>query len=54
MNPRAISTLGELRRAIESGAVPRRSVHEEVRHNLIRKLRTGEALFPGKIGRAHV
>ena len=46
----AISTLGELRRAIERGTVARRSVHEEIRENLIRKLRAGEALFPGIIG----
>jgi magnesium chelatase subunit I len=45
-----ISTLGELRRAIESGAVPRRNVHEEVRANLIQKLRAGETFFPGIVG----
>src|SRR5919109_258472 len=50
MNPRAISTVGELRRAIETGAVPRRSVHEEVRQNLICKLRAGQTLFPGIVG----
>jgi len=50
MTPRAITTLGELRHAIETGAVPRRNVHEEVRHNLIRKLRAGETLFPGIVG----
>jgi magnesium chelatase subunit I len=49
-NPLSISTLGELRRAVESGAVVRRSVHQEVRDNLIRKLRTGESLFPGIVG----
>ena len=49
-NSSAISTLGDLRRAIERGSVPRRSVHEEIRENLIRKLRAGEALFPGIIG----
>ena len=42
--------MGELRRAVESGAVPHRNVHEEVRQNLIRKLRAGEALFPGIVG----
>ncbi|MGH9203028.1 MAG: magnesium chelatase, partial [Vicinamibacterales bacterium] len=46
----AISTLGDLRRAVESGIIVRRSVHEEIRENLIRKLRAGEALFPGIIG----
>jgi magnesium chelatase subunit I len=45
-----VSTVGELRRAVERGTVPRRSVHEEVRENLIKKLRTGESLFPGIIG----
>ena len=44
------TTLGELRLAVERGAVPRRSVHEEVRHNLIAKLRAGVTLFPGIIG----
>jgi magnesium chelatase subunit I len=50
MNPTVIATLGELRRAIETGAVPRRSVHEEVRHNLMCKLRAGHSLFPGIVG----
>ena len=45
-----ISTVGELRKAVASGAVPRRSVHQEVRENLIAKLRTGEPLFPGIVG----
>ena len=44
------TTVGELRRAVESGAVPRRSVHEEVRQNLIAKLRAGTTLFPGIVG----
>jgi magnesium chelatase subunit I len=48
-NP-TISTLGELRRAVDSGAVLRRSVHQEVRDNLIQKLRAGESLFPGIVG----
>ncbi len=48
--PSGISTLGDLRRAIEHGSVAHRSVHEEVRENLIRKLRAGESLFPGIIG----
>ncbi len=46
----AISTLGALRNAVKAGSVPHRSVHEEVRDNLIRKLRDGEALFPGIVG----
>src|SRR3990167_5466752 len=50
MQATAITTLGELRHAIETAAVPRRSVHEEARQNLIGKLRAGEALFPGIVG----
>ena len=45
-----ISTLGDLRRAVERGVVPHRSVHREVRENLIVKLRAGERLFPGIVG----
>src|ERR687895_2118731 len=48
-NPK-VTTVGELRRAIEAGEVPRRSVHEEVRQNLIAKLRSGQTLFPGIVG----
>jgi magnesium chelatase subunit I len=44
------ATLGELRAAVESGRVPRRSVRQEVRENLIRKLACGEPLFPGVVG----
>src|SRR5215203_7039686 len=49
-NPSAISTLGDLRRAVDAGRVARRSVHEEVRDNLIEKLRRNEPLFPGIVG----
>ena len=49
-NSQAISTLGALRRAVASGAVPHRSVHQEVRDNLILKLRAGDPLFPGIVG----
>ena len=45
-----VSTVGDLRRAVDRGDARRRSVHEEVRENLIGKLRAGEALFPGIIG----
>ena len=45
-----VTTLGELRRAVERGDVLRRNVHEEVRQNLIGKLRAGEPLFPGIVG----
>ncbi|HTM02070.1 MAG TPA: hypothetical protein VL173_01085, partial [Vicinamibacterales bacterium] len=49
-NPPAISTLGDLRRAVDAGRVPHRSVHAEVRENLIEKLRRNEPLFPGIVG----
>jgi magnesium chelatase subunit I len=49
-NSSTVSTLGELRAAVAAGAVPRRSVHLEVRENLVRKLREGEVLFPGIVG----
>jgi magnesium chelatase subunit I len=45
-----VSTVGDLRRAVERGTVARRTVHEEARENLIRKLRDGTPLFPGIIG----
>src|SRR4029453_3340654 len=47
-----IKTLGDLRRARAASpeAFPRRSVKNELRDNLIRKLRNGETLFPGIIG----
>src|ERR1044072_3008941 len=50
MSTSGISTLGALRQAVARGDVPRRSVMEGVRENLIRTLRAGEALFPGIIG----
>src|SRR5215475_5269711 len=40
-------TLGELRR--QTGGCTR-SVKQEIRENLVRKLQTGEKLFPGIIG----
>ena len=43
-------TLGELRRAVDAGQVPRRSVRTEVRDNLIAALRSGGEIFPGIIG----
>jgi magnesium chelatase subunit I len=49
-NPSAISTVGDLRRALERGEIRHRSVHEEVRDNLIEKLRAGGTLFPGIVG----
>jgi magnesium chelatase subunit I len=44
------STLGELKAAVARGAVPHRSVKDEVRQNLIAKLQRGDELFPGIIG----
>jgi magnesium chelatase subunit I len=44
------STLGQLKKDVAAGRVQRRSVKDEVRDNLIAKLRTGETLFPGIIG----
>jgi magnesium chelatase subunit I len=48
----SIKTLGDLRRARDASpeAFPRRSVKNEVRDNLITKLKNGESLFPGIIG----
>src|SRR5918992_287047 len=46
----SVSTLGDLRAAIAAGRIPRRNVHEEVRENLIAKLRQGEQLFPWIVG----
>src|SRR5688572_7237376 len=44
------ATLGELKAAVSRGDIHRRSVKDEVRHNLIAKLRQGGPLFPGIIG----
>ena len=45
--PATAQTLGELRERV--GARPR-SVKQEIRDNLVRKLQSGEPLFPGVIG----
>ena len=42
--------LGELRQAVDSGRIPRRSVKLEMRDNLVRRLRRNEPLFPGIVG----
>ena len=42
--------LGELRQAVESGRVPRRSIKLEMRENLMRRLRQHDRLFPGIVG----
>jgi magnesium chelatase subunit I len=44
------TTLGALREAVASGRVPRRSVREELRDNLVARLRSGSPLFPGIVG----
>jgi magnesium chelatase subunit I len=44
------STLGDLRRALAAGQVRCRPVRDEIRENLMRKLRDGDELFPGIIG----
>ena len=44
------TVLGDLRRAVDAGRLPHRSVRRELRDNLIAKLRRGETLFPGIIG----
>ena len=50
LSPNSVNTLGDLRRAVarDPGAPPR--VKDEIRRNLIGKLRAGDALFPGIIG----
>ena len=48
-SPRPTS-LGELKNAVTRGSVPHRSVKDEVRQNLMAKLRQGDTLFPGIIG----
>ncbi len=44
------STLSELRTAVGAGHVPRRSVRDEIRENLIARLRAKQSVFPGIIG----
>src|SRR5512145_149355 len=44
------STLGQLRDAVASGRVRRRRVKDELRENLIERLRTHQSLFPGIVG----
>ncbi len=48
--PSRPATLGQLRAATSSRAIARRSVKEEIRDNLIQRLRAGQPLFPGIIG----
>ncbi len=44
------STLAQLRSAVGAGLVSRRSVRDEIRQNLIRRLRDRQEIFPGIIG----
>jgi magnesium chelatase subunit I len=44
------ATLGQLRTEVAGGRLPRRSVKDEIRANLIDRLQSGETLFPGIIG----
>ncbi len=44
------ATLGALKSALARGDYARRSVRDEVRDNLILKLRRGDRLFPGVVG----
>ena len=48
--PSRPASLGQLRAAVAAGGVKRRSVKDEIRENLIERLRSGEPLFPGIIG----
>jgi magnesium chelatase subunit I len=48
--PSRPETLGQLRDATSSGTLKRRSVKDEIRDNLIARLRAGATLFPGIIG----
>src|ERR1700747_1151964 len=44
------TTLGALREAVAAGRVAHRPIKDELRDNLIARLRTNEPLFPGIIG----
>ncbi len=50
LSPHSINTLGELRRAVVTDAGAHVRVKDEIRRNLIRKMRAGDPLFPGIIG----
>lgn len=45
-----ITTLRALKAALADGTVSRRSVKNEIRQNLMRKLRAGSTVFPGIVG----
>src|SRR5690349_2788974 len=44
------TTLGALRASVQTGRVPRRPVKDEIRDNLIARLRAKQPIFPGIIG----
>jgi len=44
------TSLGALREAVASGRIPRRSVKDELRDNVIARLSGGRPLFPGIVG----
>jgi magnesium chelatase subunit I len=48
--PSRPATLGELRSAIAARTIKRRPVKDEIRDNLMARLRAGEPVFPGIIG----
>src|SRR5215218_852348 len=48
--PSRPATLGQLRSASASGALKLRPVKDEIRENLIARLRSGETVFPGIVG----
>ena len=50
MSEQAARTLGELKRGGYDARLAARSIKDELRENLIRKLATGETLFPGVVG----
>jgi magnesium chelatase subunit I len=50
LSPNSINTLGDLRRAVARDPGVNLRVKDEIRRNLIRKMRAGDTLFPGIIG----
>src|SRR5580765_165229 len=44
------NTLGALRQAVSAGRLPHRRVKDEMRDNLMTRLRNGTPLFPGIVG----
>ena len=44
------ATLSALRAAVDGARVPRRPVKDEIRDNLIARLRAKQPIFPGIIG----